>query len=601
MRRKADRTRRPAKSDAATAGTQTPPDRRRPSVIRTCLAVVAIAAIPMAPLVLAGGFPETHELIRYPALLLHFHEAQAAGLLYPRWLPHLAGGYGYPTFVFYQPLYFFVASALVPVSLGSPSLAVWVACFLFAAIGTAGVYRLARLFADVPASLFVSVLYAVTPYRFVDLYVRGDVSEFAAIELVPWVLYCLALLLRHAGERKPLLGPAAGLAASLAVVVLAHPLIALPAWVASFLLLAVLVPLAPLGARLRFGVTGTAAFVLALVVSSIYWYPVFQLRHLVHADKAFEGVYEASLHVVYWQQLFDRTYEFGASTIADANDGMSFQLGLPHFLLATIGAWLGRRQRLIVAAYALYLAMILLMLPPSAPLWKHVGLLKPFQFPWRLLGVIAALQAACLIGWQFVRFQEAENRRLRNLLFILLAAAAALWHSNQLRVQGSVDFATADTLSREMFRLSPHQWQTFANVDEFLPRTASAPRSYRGAGPLMNLDGGIASPGADHSPYYLRYEVRSSSQARATIQQFYFPGWRVFVNGAAVPPEILEQNLAENGRIGIELPACPNGCSLEAWYAGPPGNRLRWAIAAAAVLVFSSVLAWQDRSERQRR
>ncbi|NLX99886.1 MAG: hypothetical protein GXY83_27630 [Rhodopirellula sp.] len=578
-----------------TRDSKPPADPRRQQVIRSGLLVLAMAAIPMAPLALAGGFPETHELLRYPAVLLHFHDAQQAGVVYPRWLPHLAGGYGYPTFIFYQPLFFFVASALETVCAGSPSLAVWAACFAFSVVGTAGVYCLARLFADEPVSLMVTVLYALTPYRFVDLYVRGDLSEFAAIELVPWILCFAILLFRRASRGQPLLAPAAGLAAGLALVVLAHPLIAMPAWAVVCMLLAAMTPAAPGGTKTRFLATGAAAFVLALAVSSVYWYPVVQLRHLVQADKAFEGVYEASLHIVYWRQLFDRSYGFGASTIGDASDGMSFQLGLPHFLLATLGAWFGRRQRFIVAAYAAYVAMILLMLPPSAPLWKHVELLRPFQFPWRLLGVIASLQACCLIGWEFLRFQDPRNQRLRKLLLILLPAATALWHSNQLRVHGAVDFPTADALSRELFRLAPDQWQTFANVDEFLPRTASAPQSYRGSGPLLLVEHAAALPVDSHSPYHLRFKVRTEAPARAMIEQFYFPGWRVRVDGREVPDEVLSSTLTDNGRIGLALPACPDGCTVEAWYAGPPGNGLRWGVAAAAVLVFVSLLVWQDR------
>ena len=53
-----------------------------------------------------GHFPHTHEAVRYPALLLHFQAALADGVIYPRWLPDLYAGYGYPTLSFISPFSF---------------------------------------------------------------------------------------------------------------------------------------------------------------------------------------------------------------------------------------------------------------------------------------------------------------------------------------------------------------------------------------------------------------------------------------------------------------------------------------------------------------
>jgi hypothetical protein len=290
--------------------------------------------------------------------------------------------------------------------------------------------------------------------------------------------------------------------------------------------------------------------------------------------------------------LFRREFGFGASTVGDANDGMSFQLGAAHFLLATLGAWFGRRNRLVVVCCAGYLLLIGLMLPPSIPLWKHVGWMHTFQFPWRLLGVIATLQAACTIGWGYVHVGNARNRRLRGALLGLLVAGTAAWHSNQFAVQGAPDFPTADAVCRELFAQSPYGWQTFSDIHEFLPRTASVPREYRGSRELMEVEHGDVSPMEDHSPYHLRFKVRCLTPSKAVIHQFYLPGWRVVVDGHDVPPATLEKTLAEDGRISLSLPACPDGCVVEAWYAGPPGNGIRWVAAISGAILLIGLMAW---------
>ncbi|NUQ65952.1 MAG: hypothetical protein HUU20_26120 [Pirellulales bacterium] len=567
---------------------------RRLALLRA-LPVIAAAALLMAPLAIVGGFPETHEVFRYPALLTHFSDAWSAGVLYPRWLPHLAGGYGYPTFVFYQPLFFFVSAAVERIAGLAPPRAVWLACFLLAVLGTTGMYRLSRLFADVRVSLFVAALYALTPYQYVDLYVRGDFSEFASIQIVPWILFCAVVLWRRSSNGLRLMGPAAGLAGSLALVVVAHPLTALAAWGVAAAILLALLPAVPRGRRVRYALVGAGAFLLAAIVSSVYWYPVAQLHGAVGADAAFEGYFSTARHVVHLVQLFRREFGFGDSRPDTASDGMSFQLGMPHFLLATLGAWFGRRQRVLAACYAAYLALVLLMLPPCAPIWNHVPVMRFFQFPWRLLAVIASLQAVCAVGWTYVSFRDTRNWHFRSVLLATLVLATGIWHCNLFFVQPGVDFRTAEKTTADLFFYRTRSWQTYAAVEEFLPRTAKPIQTFRRDRDLLEVDQGLALPMDHHSPYHLRFKVRSAAPTRAIIHQYYFPGWRVLVGGKAVPRELIEHSLTEDGRMTLALPACPEGLEVEAWYDGPPGGRMRCAMALAAVAVFTWVMVRQDR------
>src|SRR5581483_8741598 len=46
---------------------------------------------------------------RVPLLIEQFRNVFLHGWLYPRWLPELMKGNGYPTFLFYQPALFFLA------------------------------------------------------------------------------------------------------------------------------------------------------------------------------------------------------------------------------------------------------------------------------------------------------------------------------------------------------------------------------------------------------------------------------------------------------------------------------------------------------------
>jgi hypothetical protein len=446
-----------------------------------CLVVVLATLVYVVPLIARPGFPAwTHEALRYPELLAHVVTAMEAGIAYPRWLPDLAAGHGYPTFVFYPPLLFLLAgwacaglglapaSALVAVTLG------------FAALGVTGVYRLARAYADRPTSAFVTLLYALTPYGFVNLYVRGDLSEFVAMQLVPWCLWSVSAIVRRSEDGGRLAIAASALAASLAAIVYAHPLLAVIAWTVTAVLLAAGGrPLPPVERR-RLAVVGAGAFLAAAVGSAPYWGPALALGNEVQLDGAFEGHFQAGNYVVLFTQLFARPFEFGLSA-GGAGETMTLQLGAPHAIIAVAGAWFGRRLRLPATAFWCYVVLVMLMTPLGFLAWRYVPVLRSFQFPWRLLGVTASLQALCMAGWAAVPI---VTRWRRWAALALLVAATAAWHVDMLRPRlpaAPIPFATVrDGVVTER-TTATHRWRTYGHprVEEFLPRTADrgiAPR-----------------------------------------------------------------------------------------------------------------------------
>mgnify|MGYP001386799208 FL=1 len=67
-------------------------------LIAAALALLAIQAL------LKPGLPTTADLVIHMYRTLEFERAWAPGVLFPRWAPNLAYGYGYPLFIFAPPL-----------------------------------------------------------------------------------------------------------------------------------------------------------------------------------------------------------------------------------------------------------------------------------------------------------------------------------------------------------------------------------------------------------------------------------------------------------------------------------------------------------------
>jgi hypothetical protein len=318
------------------------------------------------------------------------------------------------------------------------------------------------------------------------------------------------------------------------------------------------------------------------------------MRPLVRLEVAATGYYTASHHTVYPSQLFSRAWGFGFSFIGPG-DGMPFPLGLPHFVLVLAGAIRGFRSALLQVCLALYLFLIVLMTPWSNRIWDQVGLLAMVQFPWRILSVTAVLQLVCASA--LARVRDRGWARKAWLLPVLLAGAFA-WHHEMRTVKGY--YHLAQDVKDYHARALQNRTLTATTEDDFRPHTArtTGPPTGRGQGPLVETAGDAEVrelPGS--SSFRIRYSVTTKDKpALATINQLYFPGWRVEVDGAKVADTELRELMLPDGRMQLRLPP-KSTQTIEAWYDGPPFWRWQAALVALACAGF---VAWCVRDRRAR-
>ena len=351
---------------------------------------VALLVLPaLAPLARPGFF-ESHDGVFHAYRLAALDRAVRAGVLYPRWFPEFAFGYGHPVLNFYGPLSYYWGLPFT--LLGADAIAATKLVLATGLVASAlGLYAFARLYLDRLPALVAALVYAYLPYHLLDLYVRAALAEFLAFVWFPLILLAFHRLLDEAegGRWIPWLA-VAGL--SLAALVLTHSLSALifaPVLGAYVLLRLAARPGGRSLGRLLL------ALALAAALSAFYWLPVLaESQYVGLASGASEGYQR---HLLPLAGLFspDLAYRY------EVRDPVTFPLGWVQGVIPVAVRGLPFLRRLrgpAILSLAVALISAWMLTTSSLPAWRALeGGLAFLQYPWRFQAM-TVLATAMLAG-----------------------------------------------------------------------------------------------------------------------------------------------------------------------------------------------------------
>jgi len=538
--------------------------------------------IAFLPFLLENTWFKSHDGIRYILIFNEFKESFLHGQIYPRWQANMYGGYGYPSFTFYQPGYFYLLLIISFFIKGIIPLFFTSFVILFSLSGS-GAYKLCRHFCDSFSSLCFAILYLCTPYIYVNLFVRGDLSELAAMLISPWPFYFLLSLKKSLNNEHPekIVLNTLLLSLSLFAVIMTHPATALFLCPVIFIL-SITLCLDNNRFDLKLLKTALIGFILSVLLSSPYWITLFQLKSYASFGNIGQYFTSPSDHIVYWKQFISNAWHYTYSN-PGPQDGMPFQLGFMHLSLSVFGFFLARRNKFIAVSFACYVVLIFLMSPLSIWIWKHAPIIPYIQFPWRILCVTAVLQLICFCGLGIVR--ENKSLAFKFVLLVILTFTVIFYHKQFIFIydRNNVENVLNDYMHRRLVGFTG-----LNSENEFLPKFANLKglKRARGNYPMaMMIPPEKMLPLPDNNPYHIHFSFSNNQRTHILINQFYFPGWVIKINGKSVSKNVIERNLSPGGLMVVVVESGDNQI-LEAYYDGPPYRRIR----TIAVILLSSLL-----------
>lgn len=342
--------------------------------------LIVILSIPAVWALFVPGFYGASDDVHI-AWLHQMDKVLSLGQIPPRFVPDLQFGFGYPLFNFVFPLPFYVAEIF---HFFGFSFVDSIKALFFITVPVSGIfmYLLLREFVGATLSLLGSLLYIYTPYRAVDIYVRGAVGEVLSFVFLPLIILS-AVKLNKSGNFKWV-----GIGAlALASLVLSHNITAY--MFIPFVLLYLLLQFFQTAYKKIFFKKSVLMIFLSLLMSLFFWLPALAESSLVKYDTIFIFFD----HFPTLRQLFTPYWGYGAS-VPGEGDGISFFLGYSNLLVLIFGLIILflKRRRLNThekiffgwVFLGIFLA-IFLMNHRSTFVWNNLPFLPYFQFPWRFL------------------------------------------------------------------------------------------------------------------------------------------------------------------------------------------------------------------------
>lgn len=445
------------------------------------------------------------------------------GQLPLRWAGTLDQGFGIPLFTFIYPLPYYLSSVLSR-AVGS----VWAVKIVMFSAYLAGGWGIYRLFAKVDrvVAITLAFIYLMTPYQYVNLFVRGAFGEVVAMGLIPWVMVSLQSL-QSPTQKLRWYHPI-----PLGLLLLAHNFLGI--LFAGFLV----------GYGLFLGRARAKTYlslILSFGLAAFFLIPMFFERGLLYSLENQFFTFRYDQHFVTLKQLLYSKWDYWYSVPGDA-DGMSFQLGFAPFLLALIGSGFAifsreQRTRNCYLVFA-YLGTLFLMTARSFPIWDHLTLLQTVQFPWRLLFMAAILSPLLGAIW-LVRFKSPRKK----FLILSLLLALAFWNvRNYRRPMKQLSEAEYTDLYRLNFGKTTTTFRT-----EILPKWSVPNERYKSDEILVN-SGNMTLDALAYNPLKLTVTITNKpdpAESRVTILRNYYPSWHL-VNEAK---EEIELKPTQDGMI----------------------------------------------------
>jgi len=438
-----------------------------------------------------------------------------------RWVPDAGYRYGYPQFNYYPPSVYYVGAVMHRIGVQYID-AVKILFVLGYIVSALTMFLLVNSLLGPYPAFVSSLIYSYVPYKAVEVFVRGAMSEFWALSIFPLIFWAVYKLIKT-GKKNYFIW----FSISISLLITTHSLMTL-----------IFAPIAVIWAvywicsekKWKYISKVILSGFLGIGLSAFFLLPVIIEKKFVHVESLLSGYFDYRAHFVSLYKLFiSREWGYGSSGFP--KELLNLSTGMVQWVIGIAAVILGVLKRkkerklasLLFVLAGVELAVLFMMHMKSSFIWAKLPFLWWLQFPWRYLSISI-------------------------FLLSILAGLAVYLSSKAKYVLGSLAIAAAIILNVGFF--TPKDWLNISDKDKFsgvswekqmtisifdyLPIYAKLPPISEAPELPEVLDGSVNitdyQKGSDFQTG--KFEVVDDAVIRLPL--FDFPGMKVKANGEVI-------------------------------------------------------------------
>jgi hypothetical protein len=492
------------------------------------LAALALGAIFAAPYAIRGAPSNAHDIGFHLNTWLELSRAFAEARTYPQWAEGANFNLGEPRFVFYPPISLVGGAILIdtfPLRF-VPGIFI----LLCGALAALSMWKLASRFVSRGWALAAAALYVLNPYLLLTAYIRGAYAELLLAAFAPLVIVAAIRATEGAWRWTAILAVTYGLGW----------MTNLPgALLLSYALVGLAAVLCFRQRSWRSFVRVIAGLVLGFGVAASFIGPLLHERAWVQSDSV-----KACPTCVQDNFLFSHNRE-SEPQHQQFNRRISLTLSAELALAALVFFVLLNTHRFrdsrLLALMSLLGATAILLFRPSLLLWRFLPKLQFVQFPWRV-GFLINCALVLLVIAALQTLPSVLRISAFSALVLLVAIFPWLW----IPAWAPMDFSGVASQFSNGYEGVMEYAPTNLNDVNGVPR-GLPPIDFGGCSDTLRADqtsaGTVYSCGqasALLSQWNTRertLHIESAQPTTITLLQYWFPTWKLRVNGKLAAPE----------------------------------------------------------------
>ena len=435
-----------------------------------------------------------------------------------RWVPDAGYQYGYPQFNYYPPFPYYLGALLHRIGfqyIDSVKI-LFVAGYILSALA---LYILVKSLTNSWSGLIAGALYTYIPYKAVEVYVRGAMSEFWAQIFFPLIFWAIYKLIKE-GKIKYLvwLSLFSGMLAT------THTLMTM-----------IFVPIALVWALfwlIRYKWNNffkvLIGGLLGFGLSAFFTLPVIFERQFAHVESLLSGYFDYRQHFVSLYKLF-LSMEWGYGSSGFPDEKLNLSLGIVAWVIGLVIAPIfalaqfkkhKKTSILVLTLTTLGLFSVFMMHLKSSFIWAKLPFLWYMQFPWRFLAVSIFL--LCLL----VGFAIYLSGRFKYVLGLIMVITSVYLYLPFFVPKGWLTISDGE-------KFSGISWekQLTISIFDYLPIYATLPPWQKAPDLPEVLEGEVKFLEYKKGSNFQKGIVEVSEDATIRLGLFDFPGMEVQVDG----------------------------------------------------------------------